>query len=146
LVEYFVRRFSHQMGKSIGLVPDAVIEILTSYHWPGNIRELQNFIERSVLVTQGPILSPRVSELSHLMHATVSAPSQTLSDAERAHIVGILKETNWVVGGRNGAAARLGLPRTTLISRMQKLGISNYPSGLHLASVDAATLVSHRNE
>jgi formate hydrogenlyase transcriptional activator len=146
LVEYFVRRFSHKMGKPIGQVPDGVMEILTSYHWPGNIRELQNFIERSVLVTQGPMLSPRISELKHLMHAAVSAPSQTLSDAERAHIVGILKETNWVVGGRNGAAARLGLPRTTLISRMQKLGISNYPSGLHLASVDAATLVSHRNE
>jgi formate hydrogenlyase transcriptional activator len=146
LAEYFVRRFSHQMGKSIDQVPDSVMEILASYHWPGNIRELQNFIERSVLVTQGPILSPRISELKHLMHATVSTPSQTLSDAERAHIVGILKETNWVVGGRNGAAARLGLPRTTLISRMQKLGISNYPSGLHLASVGAATLVSQRNE
>ncbi len=146
LVEYFVRRFSRQTGRSIDQVPDGVMEVLTSYRWPGNIRELQNFIERSVLVTQGSILSPRMSELKHLMHASVSAPVQTLSDAERAHIVGILKETNWVVGGRNGAAARLGLPRTTLISRMQKLGISNYPSGLHLASVSAATLVSHRNE
>ena len=139
LVEHFVRKFSHRMGKSIRQVPDSVMKILASYHWPGNIRELQNFIERSVLVTQGPILSPRISELNHLMHVTVSAPSQTLSDAERAHIVEILKEANWVVGGRNGAAARLGLPRTTLISRMQKLGISNYPSSLHLASVGAAT-------
>jgi formate hydrogenlyase transcriptional activator len=146
LVEYFVRRFSHQMGKSIGQVPDGVMEILKSYHWPGNIRELQNFIERSVLVTQGPILSPRISELKHLMHATVSAPSQTLCDAERTHILGILEKTNWIVGGRNGAAARLGLPRTTLISRMQKLGISNNPSGLRLASVDAATFVPQRNE
>jgi hypothetical protein len=72
------------------------------------------------------------------MHAAASAPSQSLSDAERAHIMGILKETNWVVGGRNGAAARLGLPRTTLIFRMQKLGISNNTGRFHLASLEAA--------
>jgi formate hydrogenlyase transcriptional activator len=66
------------------------------------------------------------------MQAVVSAPPQTLSDAERAHILGILKETNWIVGGRDGAAARLGVPRTTLISRMQKLGISNRPGGFRL--------------
>jgi formate hydrogenlyase transcriptional activator len=146
LVAYFVRRFACQMNKSIDHIPDEVLKVLKSHHWPGNIRELQNFIERSVLVTQGPILSPRIAELKGLMHAAASAPSQTLSDAERVHIVGILKATNWVVGGRNGAAARLGLPRTTLISRMQKLGISNTQSGLHLASVDGATMVPHRNE
>jgi formate hydrogenlyase transcriptional activator len=146
LVAYFVRKFSRQMNKSIDQVPDEVIGILRSHYWPGNIRELQNFVERSVLVSQGRILSPRIAELKALMHGTVSAPTQTLSDAERAHIVGILKETNWVVGGRNGAAARLGLPRTTLISRMQKLGISNNPSSLHLASVDRATLIPDRNE
>jgi hydrogenase-4 transcriptional activator len=146
LVAYFVRKFSRQMNKSIDQVPDEVIGILRSHYWPGNIRELQNFVERSVLVSQGRILSPRIAELKALMHGTVSAPTQTLSDAERAHIVGILKETNWVVGGRNGAAARLGLPRTTLISRMQKLGISNNPSSLHLASVGRATLIPDRNE
>ncbi|QNI33401.1 sigma 54-interacting transcriptional regulator [Alloacidobacterium dinghuense] len=148
LVNYFVRRFSRQMNKSIEHIPDEVIEVLKSYHWPGNIRELQNFIERSVLVTPGPVLSPRIAELKVLMHAATSAPTQTqtLSDAERSHIVGVLKETNWVIGGRNGAAARLGLPRTTLISRMQKLGISNNPGGLHLASLEGATLVPHRNE
>jgi formate hydrogenlyase transcriptional activator len=105
---------------------------------------LQNFIERSVLVTQGSILSPRIAELKGLMHAAASAPSQSLSDAERAHIMGILKETNWVVGGRNGAAARLGLPRTTLISRMQKLGIS--PRGIHLAPIEAETMARTQNE
>src|ERR1700751_6259501 len=134
------------MSKPIEHIPDEVMEVLKVYHWPGNIRELQNFIERSVLVTQGPILSPRITELKGLMRATASAPPQTLSDAERAHIMGILKETNWVVGGRNVAAAGLGLPRTTLISRMQKLGISNNPSGFHLTSVNTATLVHHRNE
>jgi formate hydrogenlyase transcriptional activator len=134
LVHYFNRRFSRQMGKSIDQVPDGVMDILKAHHWPGNIRELQNFIERSVIVTQGPVLSPRITELNLLMQAVVSAPPQTLSDAERAHILGILKETNWTVGGPDGAAARLGVPRTTLIGRMQKLGISSRPSGLRLAS------------
>jgi transcriptional regulator of acetoin/glycerol metabolism len=122
------------MGKPIDQVPDAVMDILKAHHWPGNIRELQNFIERSVIVTQGRVLSPRITELNLLMQAAVAAPSQTLSDAERAHILGILKETNWTVGGRDGAAARLGVPRTTLIGRMQKLGISIKSSGLRLAS------------
>ncbi len=130
LVNYFVRRFSHQMGKSIDQVPDGVMEIVKAHHWPGNIRELQNFVERSVIVTQGPALSPRTNELKLLMQLPMSAPSQTLFDAERAHILGILKETNWIVGGRDGAAVRLGLPRTTLIARMQKLGISSRPGGL----------------
>jgi formate hydrogenlyase transcriptional activator len=130
LVNYFVRRFSHQMGKSIDQVPDGVMEIVKAHHWPGNIRELQNFVERSVIVTQGPALSPRTTELKLLIQLPMSAPSQTLFDAERAHILGILKETNWIVGGRDGAAVRLGLPRTTLIARMQKLGISSRPGGL----------------
>jgi formate hydrogenlyase transcriptional activator len=135
LVEHFVQGFSRRMGKSIDTVPDGVMAVLKSHHWAGNIRELQNFIERSVIVTQGRILSPRIAELKLLMQTVASAPIQTLSDAERSHIIGILRETNWVVGGRDGAAARLGLPRTTLISRMQKLGISSKPARLSLAPV-----------
>jgi formate hydrogenlyase transcriptional activator len=135
LVEHFVQRFSRRMGKSIDTVPDGVMAVLKSHHWAGNIRELQNFIERSVIVTQGRILSPRIAELKLLMQTVASAPIQTLSDAERSHIIGILRETNWVVGGRDGAAARLGLPRTTLISRMQELGISSKPARLSLAPV-----------
>jgi formate hydrogenlyase transcriptional activator len=146
LVEYFVQRFSHQMGKSIDQVPDGVMEVMRSYHWPGNIRELQNFIERSVIMTSGCVLSPRITELKLLMQATVSASSQTLSDAERAHILGILREVNWVVGGREGAAARLGLPRTTLISRMQKLGISSKPGRLLVTSVDRDASAPNQNE
>ena len=142
LVRHFVQKYSRQMGKSIDEVPDRVMEILRSHHWPGNIRELQNFVERSVIMTQGNVLSPRVTELKLLMQETASAPTQTLSDAERAHIIGILKETNWLVGGRDGAAARLGLPRTTLISRMQKLGISCKPRGLFVAPVDRGALTS----
>jgi formate hydrogenlyase transcriptional activator len=132
LVNYFMRRFSRQMGKSIDEVPDSVMEILKSYRWPGNIRELQNFIERSAIVTQGRVLSPRSTELKLLMQFAMSRPPQTLSDAARAHILGTLKETNWIIGGRDGAAARLGIPRTTLISRMQKLGIASRPLGLPL--------------
>ena len=132
LVNHFVRNVSRRLGKSIDRAPDNVMEILKTYHWPGNIRELQNFVERSVIVTQGRVLSPRTAELKLLAQAAVSAPSQTLSDAERAHILGILKETNSTVGGRDGAAARLGVPRTTLISRMQKLGISSRPGLLPL--------------
>jgi formate hydrogenlyase transcriptional activator len=136
LVEHFVHKFSAQMGKSIDTVPDGVMTLLTSNYWAGNIRELQNFIERSVIVTQGRVLSPRTSELKLLMQTVASAPIQTLFEAERAHIVTILKDTNWVVGGREGAAARLGLPRTTLISRMQKLGIASKPGRLSPAPVD----------
>ncbi len=132
LVSYFMRRFSRQMGKSIDQVPDGVMEILQSYHWPGNIRELQNFIERSAIVTQGRVLSPRSTELTLLRQAAMPGRPQTLSDAERAHILGILKETKWTIGGHDGAAARLGVPRTTLISRMQKLGIASRPGGLPL--------------
>ena len=144
LVMHFVQRYSRQMGKSIDEIPDRVMDVMRSHHWPGNIRELQNFVERSVIMTRGNVLSPRISELKLLMQETASAPTQTLSDAERAHILGILKETNWVVGGRDGAAARLGLPRTTLISRMQKLGISCKPRDLFGTSVDRGTLASGR--
>jgi transcriptional regulator with GAF, ATPase, and Fis domain len=146
LVKHFVQRFSRQMSKSIDEVPDGVMEIIKRHHWPGNIRELQNFIERSVIMTSGRVLSPRITELKLLMQATVSAPSQTLSDAERAHIIGILREANWVVGGRDGAAARLGLPRTTLISRMQKLGISRKPGSLLIASVARVASAPNQNE
>src|SRR5258708_3790419 len=142
LVMYFVQRYSRQMGKSIDEIPDRVMDVLRSHHWPGNIRELQNFVERSVIMTRGNVLSPRINELKLLMQETASAPTQTLSDAERAHILGILKETNWVVGGRDGAAVRLGLPRTTLISRIQKLGISCKPRGLFVASVDRGASTS----
>jgi formate hydrogenlyase transcriptional activator len=144
LVWHFVQKFSRAMNKSIDHIPSDVIDILEEYYWPGNIRELQNFIERSVLVSDGRILSPRITELKALMHGAPSAPPQTLFDAERAHIIWALKEANWVVGGRNGAAARLGLPRTTLITRMQKLGIANNNrSVLHGASFKEATLIPH---
>jgi formate hydrogenlyase transcriptional activator len=123
LVHHFVRIYSARLGKDIVHVPEAVLDMMRGYHWPGNIRELQNFIERAIITSPGDTLSPRPGELELLSRCPPVQPGKTLLDAERAHIIQALTETNWVVGGRNGAAARLGLPRTTLISRMQKLGL-----------------------
>jgi formate hydrogenlyase transcriptional activator len=122
LVKHFVRKFAERQGKSIEEIPEEVMEVLKRHAWPGNIRELQNFIERAVIKTTGPALRPPVAEL--MMQAAGHGTGQTFSDAERAHITATLREANWVVGGRNGAAARLGLARTTLIGRMKRLGIS----------------------
>jgi formate hydrogenlyase transcriptional activator len=95
---------------------------LIEYDWPGNIRELQNFIERSVILTREAGLRASVAEL---VNKRLPIPGvRTLADAERAHIISVLRDTNWVVGGRNGAAARLGVLRTTLIAKMRKLGIA----------------------
>jgi transcriptional regulator with GAF, ATPase, and Fis domain len=122
LVEHFVRKFAARQGKSIDEIPGEVMEVLKHHVWRGNIRELQNFIERAVIMTTGTTLRPQMAEL--MTHAAVSGTGRTLTDAERAHITATLHETNWVVGGRNGAAARLGLARTTLVGMMKRLGIS----------------------
>jgi formate hydrogenlyase transcriptional activator len=124
LVHHFVRMFSERVGKQIEHIPDSVLDLLSRHHWPGNIRELQNFVERAMITSPGATLTPRPGEIEMLLHSSENQRPKTLSDAERAHILQTLIETNWVIGGRNGAAARLGLPRTTLISRMQKLGLS----------------------
>jgi formate hydrogenlyase transcriptional activator len=123
LVEHFVKTFSEQMGKQIHEVPAEVMEALVSHSWPGNIRELQNFIERSVILSSGNVL---YSPLASLKSAAVaeSLGAITLEDAERDHIRKTLEQTRWVVAGPNGAAARLGIKRSTLYFRMQKLGIS----------------------
>jgi formate hydrogenlyase transcriptional activator len=122
LVQHFVHAYASRHGKSIAKVPDEVMTALVRYNWPGNIRELQNFIERSVIMTSGRELGAPVAEL---IDRRPSIPGvSTLADAERAHIISTLRETNWVVGGRDGAAMRLGVLRTTLIAKMRKLGIS----------------------
>jgi formate hydrogenlyase transcriptional activator len=126
LASHFVRKFAERQGKAIECIPEEVMEALEGHHWPGNIRELQNFIERAVIMTTGAVLRPRLAELRM---QTVSGEVRTLADAERAHIVSTLRETNGVVGGRSGAAARLGVPRTTLIAMMQRLGLAKYPPG-----------------
>jgi len=122
LVDHFVRTSARRHRKSIACVPDSVMTALVDYTWPGNIRELQNFIERSVILTKGAELEAPVGELVN--KRCPIAVARTLDDAQRAHIISVLRETNWTVGGRNGAAARLGLLRTTLIAKMRKLGIS----------------------
>jgi formate hydrogenlyase transcriptional activator len=127
LVRHFVRTYASRHGKSITHVPDEVLTTLVRYGWPGNIRELQNFIERSVILTKGAELQAPVAELANKRGLIPGA--RTLAGAERAHIVSVLRDTNWVVGGRNGAAARLGLVRTTLIAKMRKLGISRDTAG-----------------
>jgi formate hydrogenlyase transcriptional activator len=123
LVEHFVNTFAGRMGKTIDGIPEHVMEALQFHDWPGNIRELQNFVERAVVITDGRQLLPPLWELTRLEPATSSEPSRTLAEVERAYIKETLQRTNWVIGGSTGAAARLGLPRTTLISRMQKLRI-----------------------
>jgi transcriptional regulator with GAF, ATPase, and Fis domain len=122
LAAHFVEVFARRHGKAIARIPDDVMDALDVYAWPGNIRELQNFIERSVIMTTGSELRAPIAELANQLMPTDGVT--TLADADRAHIMATLRRTNGVVGGRNGAAARLGLKRTTLIARMRKLGVS----------------------
>ena len=122
LVDYFVQKFAERHHRQIDEVPESVIEALTEYDWPGNIRELQNFIERSVILSSGATLRSLAHDL--IRSSPPASSCGTLMDAERSHILATLEGTGWMVGGRNGAAARLGLPRTTLIAKMQKLGIA----------------------
>ncbi len=123
LVRYFVQQHARRLKRTIESIPTESMTALTRYPWPGNVRELENFIERSVLLSPGPVLRVATEALVALMD-TADSDGATLADAERDHIVAALKQTNWVIGGPSGAAARLGMKRTTLISRMQKLGIS----------------------
>jgi formate hydrogenlyase transcriptional activator len=120
LVRYFVQKYSRRMEKQIESIPAAVLKKLATWHWPGNIRELENFIERSVILTHGSALQVPIGELGGNGKA---APVETLADGERDKILRVLKDTNGRVSGPNGAAARMALKRTTLISRMKKLGI-----------------------
>jgi formate hydrogenlyase transcriptional activator len=110
------------MQKAIEHIPDDVMTALVRYDWPGNIRELQNFIERFVILTRGAELRAPIAELTN--QETPNWVLPTLADAERAHIIATLRRTDWVVGGPHGGAAKLGLKRTTLIAKMRNLGIS----------------------
>jgi formate hydrogenlyase transcriptional activator len=123
LVEHFVGIYGRRMHKQIDQIPPQTMSALTSYQWPGNIRELQNFIERSVILSSGNVLSPPLASLRTAAE-TESLEAVTLEDAEREHIRKTLEQTRWVVAGPKGAAARLGIKRSTLYFRMQKLGIS----------------------
>jgi len=121
LVKHFVNLYEQRMNKHIETIPDEVMETLCRRSWPGNIRELQNFIERAMILSTGTQLRLPLPELDDKLGKVTVA---TLDEAERQHILKALEETTWVIGGPLGAAARLGLKRTTLLSKMERLGIS----------------------
>ncbi len=122
LTEFFVAKFAASLNKPIDSIPDEVIAVLQAHDWPGNIRELQNFIERSVLFSPGSVLRVPLDSKQTIKQSS-ETPSRTLADADREHILEILKQTGGLIGGQDGAANRLGLPRTTLVYKMRKLGI-----------------------
>jgi DNA-binding NtrC family response regulator len=139
LVRYFVHTYAHRLHKRIETIPPAVMTALTAYHWPGNVRELEHFIERSVILSQAPELQPLLTELSPDMLSASAAARETnhagtLRDAERVHILRTLEETQWVLGGSAGAAARLGMKRTTLQSLVKRLGIDRPRARRHLGT------------
>jgi formate hydrogenlyase transcriptional activator len=125
LVRHFVSIYAQRMDKSIDQIPTETMDALMGYRWPGNVRELQNFVERAVILTPHSVLRAPVAELEAFTPLREQdVPMSGLAEVERDHIVRALEASNWVVGGRNGAAARLGMKRTSLGYRMQKLGIS----------------------
>ena len=124
LVRHFIQHFARRMNRNIETIPSETMEALSRYSWPGNIRELQNLIERAVILSPGPVLRVPLTELnSRTTPGQVNGNHRTLEEAERAHILATLKETRWVLSGPNGAATRLGMNRSTLQFRMKKLSI-----------------------
>ncbi|MEW6683352.1 MAG: sigma 54-interacting transcriptional regulator [Nitrospirota bacterium] len=126
LIELFVRRFSQRMGKRIDGVGAEAMGLLTSYHWPGNVRELANVIERAVILCDGPVIQ---TDQLHVAAVVQEKKEEVLplDEAERMHILKALEKTRWMIGGPQGAALLLGINRTTLLSRMKKLGINRTP-------------------
>jgi formate hydrogenlyase transcriptional activator len=132
LVRHFVQQFSRRLGRQIDTIPSDTMEALVRYQWPGNIRELQNVLERAVIISTGPVLRVAIEDLRPGLHkraeSSVTVPAgdmrSVLDETERQQILAALEQSKWVVAGPNGAAAQLGLKRSTLQSRMQKLGIT----------------------
>ena len=123
LVWHFVRKYAQRMNKQIETIRPEDMEALAQYHWPGNVRELQNLMERSVILSTGPVLHVPLSHLSRAARNTARRVG-TLAEAEREHILQALRDSDWVVGGPDGASAQLGVKRTTLLDKMRRLGIS----------------------
>jgi transcriptional regulator with GAF, ATPase, and Fis domain len=125
LVKALVSRLSSRMSRRIESIPIATLEALTHYDWPGNVRELQNFLERSVILSPGPTLKAPIENLAgNRFNVANPATGLTLEEAETKHIIGVLQQLNWVIGGPKGAAEKLGVKRTTLITKMRRLGIT----------------------
>jgi formate hydrogenlyase transcriptional activator len=124
LVRHFAHKFGTRMKKRIETVPAQAMQALQAYPWPGNVRELENFIERAVILSSGTDLAVPLSELkAPTLSSLANSPMGTLEEAEREHILKALRDAKWVLGGSGGAAAKLGMKRTTLHSKMRKLGI-----------------------
>ncbi|HTW67867.1 MAG TPA: sigma 54-interacting transcriptional regulator [Bryobacteraceae bacterium] len=125
LVRHFIAKYSERMNKVIDVIPPEAMDAIVAYKWPGNIRELQNFIEHGVIVSSGSVFQPALNQLRSEKgpSANKTLSFKTLEDATRDHVLQTLEDTKWVVGGRHGAAARLGVARTTLIAKMRRLGI-----------------------
>jgi formate hydrogenlyase transcriptional activator len=127
LVRYFTQRFARRMNKVIETIPEGAMNTLMSWNWAGNVRELENLIERSVILTKGTALSVPLSELQTIDRETTgSSLDRMLETAEREQIMRVLRETRGMMSGPSGAAAKLGVKRTTLQSKMRKLGISRH--------------------
>jgi len=124
LIRYFVEKCAARLHKRIDVIPDEAVQAMMRWRWPGNIRELENFIERSVILSEGNRLSPPLDELRGEISRQPSESDGTLRDREREHIIEILRQTRGALSGPAGAAARLGLKRTTLQYKMQRLGIN----------------------
>jgi formate hydrogenlyase transcriptional activator len=122
LVRHFVQKFARKMSKQIETIPTATMTALVNWEWPGNVRELENLMERSVILSEGRVLNVPMAELAGTHE--IADSDGTLESLERQYIIRVLRETNGIIAGPHGAAVRLGMKRTTLQSRILKMGIS----------------------
>ena len=137
LVWNFTGIYAQRMNKSIEQVPSETMDALVRYRWPGNVRKLQNFIERAVILSPYLVLRAPISELvPSSSQAQLNMPINGLAEVDRDHILRALEASNWVVGGRNGAAERLRMKRTSLVYRMRKLRISRPAASARMSTVD----------
>jgi formate hydrogenlyase transcriptional activator len=147
LVQHFTQQFARRMNKRIETIPSETMNILCAYQWPGNIRELQNTIERAVILSSGPELRLELSDLTKsgaTKYDTSAKPAQgklqrALQETERRWILRALEQTRWVIAGPNGAAAHLGVKRSTLQARMQKLGVTRTHGPARRADWESST-------
>jgi len=127
IIRHFVDKYAQRMRRRIEIIPARTMEVLANYRWPGNVRELQNFVERAVILSPGTSLRAQLEELNQDTTQASTTSLSTLEEMEREHVLRALRESNWVTGGPNGAAVRLGMKRTTLAYRIRKLGIPVRP-------------------
>jgi formate hydrogenlyase transcriptional activator len=138
LVLHFTALYARRMNKRIEEIPSETMDALVRYRWPGNVRELQNFIERAVILSPHSVLRAPISELEQFRsHKESNKPMSSLAEVERDHILCALEASNWVVGGRDGAAQQLGMKRTSLVYRMQKLRITRPPTASRKGAVNS---------